>query len=441
MAVTWGRFCHPRSVRAVAACARTPSCGRVRLRATQGVRHSHTRCHTGRPTKSNQWHRQPISLIHLFVELVAKVLSLRLALRFSTLVSSNQSTFIARRCIHDNFLVQQMTDDTVSMLSCRANGRFGGHLSAAVGLRRRGLPRRHLPAKLPHLKPPANPDAVLAFLAGLGLSSADAAALVVRAPKLLCARVEKTLAPVVVGLTGLGLSRSEITRLALLAADAFRKKAIVSKLHYYMGVFGSTDTFFRVMKCCNVLSYSLERVVKPNVAYLRECGLRDCDIAKLCLRRPRIIITNPERVQEMVGCAESIGVPRYSGMFRHALNAVASFSKEEIAARVEHLKNTFTWTDAEVSIAVSKAPLLLNRSKESLQRRSEFLISEVGLEPSYIAHRPVMLGLSLEGRLMPRYYAVKFLKENGLLRHGPSYDTIIKLTEKAFRKQFIYMPS
>ncbi|XP_020155460.1 transcription termination factor MTEF18, mitochondrial [Aegilops tauschii subsp. strangulata] len=371
---------------------------------------------SGRPTKSNQWHRQPISLIHLFVELVAKVLSLRLALRFSTLVSSNQSTFIARRCIHDNFLVQQM-------------------------LRRRGLPRRHLPAKLPHLKPPANPDAVLAFLAGLGLSSADAAALVVRDPKLLCARVEKTLAPVVVGLTGLGLSRSEITRLALLAADAFRKKAIVSKLHYYMGVFGSTDTFFRVMKCCNVLSYSLERVVKPNVAYLRECGLRDCDIAKLCLRRPRIIITNPERVQEMVGCAESIGVPRYSGMFRHALNAVASFSKEEIAARVEHLKNTFTWTDAEVSIAVSKAPLLLNRSKESLQRRSEFLISEVGLEPSYIAHRPVMLGLSLEGRLMPRYYAVKFLKENGLLRHGPSYDTIIKLTEKAFRKQFIYMPS
>ncbi|KAM3296688.1 hypothetical protein ACQJBY_038839 [Aegilops geniculata] len=292
-------------------------------------------------------------------------------------------------------------------------------------------------AKLPHLKAPANPDAVLAFLAGLGLSSADAAALVVRDPKLLCARVEKTLAPVVVGLTGLGLSRSEITRLVLLADDAFRKKAIVSKLHYYMGVFGSTDTFFRVMKCCNVLSYSLERVVKPNVAYLRECGLRDCDIAKLCLQRPRIIITNPERVQEMVGCAENIGVPRYSGMFRHALNAVASFSKEEIAARVEHLKNTFKWTDAEVGIAVSKAPFLLNRSKESLQRRSEFLISEVGLEPSYIAHRPVMLGLSLEGRLRPRYYAVKFLKENGLLRHNPSYDTLIKLTEKAFRKQFI----
>ncbi|XP_044430352.1 uncharacterized protein [Triticum aestivum] len=61
-------------------------------------------------------------------------------------------------------------------------------------------------AKLSHLKSPAKPDAVLAFLAGLGLSSADVAALVARDPKFLCAGVEATLSPIVVELTGLGLS-------------------------------------------------------------------------------------------------------------------------------------------------------------------------------------------------------------------------------------------
>ncbi|KAF7082087.1 hypothetical protein CFC21_085967 [Triticum aestivum] len=196
------------------------------------------------------------------------------------------------------------------------------------------------------------------------------------------------------------------------------------------------------MKFCTLLSHSLERVVKPNVAYLRECGLGDCDIAKLCTARPRLIASNPEHVQAMVTCAENIGVPRGSVMFRHALLAVSSLGKEEFllgcSARVEYLRNTFRWTDAEVNIAVSKYPSVLNRSKESLQRRSEFLISEMGLGPPYIAHRPVILGLSLEGRLRPRYYAVKFLQKNGLLKCDPSYYTVFKESDLVFKKKFIH---
>ena len=73
--------------------------------------------------------------------------------------------------------------------------------------------------KLSHLKSPSNPDAVLAFLADLGLSGADVAALVAKDPKFLCAKVEKTLAPNVAELTGLGLSRAEIARLVSLAGE------------------------------------------------------------------------------------------------------------------------------------------------------------------------------------------------------------------------------
>ncbi|XP_044395000.1 uncharacterized protein [Triticum aestivum] len=82
------------------------------------------------------------------------------------------------------------------------------YLVAACGLTRPQAVKAS--AKLSHLKSPANPDAVLAFLAGIGLSGADAAALVAKDPKLLCAGVERTLAPVVVGLAGLGLSRPDI---------------------------------------------------------------------------------------------------------------------------------------------------------------------------------------------------------------------------------------
>jgi mTERF domain-containing protein len=43
----------------------------------------------------------------------------------------------------------------------------------------------------------------------------------------------------------------------------------------------------------------------------------------------------------------------------------------------------------------------------------------------------------LEGRLRPRYYAVKFLKENGLLKRDLSYYTVVQFTEKVFVEKYI----
>ncbi|VAH52515.1 unnamed protein product [Triticum turgidum subsp. durum] len=107
---------------------------------------------------------------------------------------------------------------------------------------------------------------------------------------------------------------------------------------------------------------------------------------RLVRNQPGLLTTNPECFEGLVACAEKIGVPRGYGMFRHMRHAIAFDSEETITARVEHLKTTFMWTDGDVGIVVSRFPLMLTRSKESLQRRSEFLISEVGLEPAYIAH-------------------------------------------------------
>jgi hypothetical protein len=47
---------------------------------------------------------RPISLIHSFVKLISKVLSLRLAPLMDGLVSLAQSAFIKHWCIQDNFL-------------------------------------------------------------------------------------------------------------------------------------------------------------------------------------------------------------------------------------------------------------------------------------------------------------------------------------------------
>ncbi|XP_020187760.1 transcription termination factor MTERF8, chloroplastic-like [Aegilops tauschii subsp. strangulata] len=291
--------------------------------------------------------------------------------------------------------------------------------------------------KLAHLRSAANPDAVLAFLAGRGLSGADVAALVAKDPKFLCAGVDKGLSPIVAGLSGLGLSDPEMARLLSLAPHKFRCRSIVAKLHYYLPLFGgSLEKLLRAINF-NTNLLCCKRRVEPNVAFLRECGLGDGDIAKLCSSIPRMVTANMERVRTMVALTEGLGVPRGSGMFRHALSAVAFLDEKKITAKVDHLKKTVGWSDAEVSIALPKAPFLLAKSNESLQHGSEFLVSEVGLEPAYIARRPVLLCYSLEGRMRPRYYVVKFLKENGLLKRDPSYYTVFKETERYFVEKFI----
>ncbi|VAI41371.1 unnamed protein product [Triticum turgidum subsp. durum] len=291
--------------------------------------------------------------------------------------------------------------------------------------------------KLAHLRSAANPDAVLAFLAGRGLSGADVAALVAKDPKFLCTKVDKGLSPIVAGLSGLGLSDPEMARLLSLAPHKFRCRSIVAKLHYYLPLFGgSLEKLLRAINFNTNLLCCKGRV-EPNVAFLRECGLGDRDIAKLCSSIPRMVTANLERVQTMVALTKGLGVPRGSRMFRHALSAVAFLDEKKIAAKVDHLKKTVGRSDAEVSVALPKAPFLLAKSNESLQHGSEFLISEVGLEPAYIARQPSLLTYNLEGRMRPRYYVVKFLKENGLLKRDPSYYTVFKETDTYFVEKFI----
>uniref|UniRef100_A0ACD5W4X3 Uncharacterized protein n=1 Tax=Avena sativa TaxID=4498 RepID=A0ACD5W4X3_AVESA len=187
--------------------------------------------------------------------------------------------------------------------------------------------------KLSHLESPSKPDTVLAFLAGLGVSRAAVA----KDPQLLCASVERTLPPNVVKLTSLGMSPSEVARLVSLGCTRFRTRSVVSSVQYYLSIFGSFENLLRIVeRNFYLLSSNVERVVKPNVAFLQECGLGACDITNLCLSQARLLTTNTERLGSMAACAQGLGIPRGSGMFKHALRAIGFHSEENIAAKVDN---------------------------------------------------------------------------------------------------------
>ncbi|XP_006649052.1 uncharacterized protein LOC102706540 [Oryza brachyantha] len=289
-----------------------------------------------------------------------------------------------------------------------------------------------------HLKSSSNPDAVLAFLADLGLSTKEVAAVVAANPRVLCARIDRSLAPICTELRALGLSPSQIARLAQITGRYFLCRSFVSKVRFWLPLFGSSE---RLLQASDwnywLLTSDLEKVVEPNVAFLKQCGLSARDISKLLVAAPRLVTMHPDYVQDAVRRAIQLGVAPGSQMFRHALSTAGCIGQEKVDAKVAVLKESLGWSQEEVSLAVSKAPRILVASAERLRRNAEFLVNEVGLQPQYIARRSVLLMYSLERRLVPRHLVVKLLKERGLIEKDRCFFNAVAPTEEKFLDKFV----
>ncbi|BAS80936.1 transcription termination factor MTERF8, chloroplastic [Oryza sativa Japonica Group] len=300
-------------------------------------------------------------------------------------------------------------------------------------------PQAHKASKsIAHLKSRSNPDAVLAFLADFGLSPKEVAAIVASNPRILCARIDRSLAPICSELRAVGLSPSQIARLAQITGRYFLCRSFVSKVRFWLPLFGSSE---RLLQASDwnywLLTSDLEKVVEPNVSFLKECGLSARDISKLLVAAPRLVTMHPDYVKDAVRRAIQLGVAPGSQMFRHALSTAGCIGQDKIDAKVAVLKESLGWSQEEVNLAVSKAPRILVASEERLRRNAEFLIDEVGLQPQYVARRSVLLMYSLERRLVPRHLVVKLLKERGLIEQDRCFFNAVAPTEEKFLEKFV----
>ncbi|XP_037470851.1 transcription termination factor MTERF9, chloroplastic-like [Triticum dicoccoides] len=287
--------------------------------------------------------------------------------------------------------------------------------------------------KLCHLKSASNPDAVLALLSGVGLSRPDIAAVVAADPLLLRSRVDNV-APRLSALRDrLGLSAPEIASFLLVGATALRSCDITPKLEFWIPFFGSFGKLLQTMKRNrSILTTDLEKVAKPNIALLEQCGLSVCDIVKLSTPCSRLLVFNPERVKAFVLRAEKLGVPRSSYIFKYAVGVACSITEDKVAARMEFLRSTLGCSMDKVRVAVRNKPHILGISEEKLRLKIEFMVNEVGLDPEYIVERPMLFTYSLEKRMKPRYYVAKILQVKGLMKKSVGFRRLVGYGEDNF---------
>ncbi|KAF7100336.1 hypothetical protein CFC21_101864 [Triticum aestivum] len=287
--------------------------------------------------------------------------------------------------------------------------------------------------RLSNLTSLSKPQATVAFLLGRGVPRSDIAVAVVADPSLLYASVGMVLAPRFAELSELGFSPSQIV--AILSIR--RTGALRGNLLFWFGIFDSYPKLLFLAKSNReLLSASIEKVIKPNLATLQECGISAPDIAVLSLYSCRLFTVKPKFLVDAVARIEELGVQRSSWMFRRALAALAFKSKDVLARKIQFLHTLGFSQDDLVNIA-KKAALVLALSDKKIQRSVGFLMKDVGLQASYIARRPALIMYSVERWLLPRYSLLKLLRQKGLLDVELDYYTMASLAEKKFVQNFV----
>ncbi|CAN6204256.1 unnamed protein product [Urochloa humidicola] len=150
--------------------------------------------------------------------------------------------------------------------------------------------------------PGFDPDAVLALLSGIGLSRADIADIVAADPLILRSRVDR-LEPRVLALRDrAGFSVPPIASFLAVGSRLLRDcRDVGPKFHFFVNFFGSFEKLLLVMKRCNsLLTIDLDRVVKPNIAFLHQCSISLRDIAQVCSRSSRLLTFNLEHLKEEI---------------------------------------------------------------------------------------------------------------------------------------------
>ncbi|WOL08656.1 transcription termination factor MTERF15, mitochondrial-like isoform X1 [Canna indica] len=295
--------------------------------------------------------------------------------------------------------------------------------------------------QIAHLQSTKRPDAVLSFMESQGFGSAHLRKLISLRPRFLCCDVEKNLAPKLQSLRDIGFSRSDLVDIIVAQPGILFlnfNRSVLPRLKTWESIFGSRELLIKHIKSkTRFFSCNIEKVVSRNLKFLAdECGIPE-ERACLAIRmNPSFIVQKLDSLRTLVVRAEEIGKPRTSRMFLWTLYALRMVSKERYDAKVKFMK-IFGWSESDFASAFVKAPNIVCSSQEALQRKMDFLIKEVGCTPSYIAHHPHILLLSLEKRIIPRFRVLEMLKSKGLWTSKYQPSSFFNLSNIKFREKYV----
>ncbi|ONK60724.1 uncharacterized protein A4U43_C08F21900 [Asparagus officinalis] len=169
------------------------------------------------------------------------------------------------------------------------------------------------------------------------------------------------------------------------------------------------------------IARDLEPSVAPKVALLKEYGISGTEIVHILRRGRGFIRWSLESTEALLRKVQELGFDVKSPMFervglKRRWNSLGGSGGRRRGFFL-HLR---------------KPPYFIHLSKENVHAKMDFLVKEAGCEQSYISSSPLLLTLSLETRLKPRYHVLLQLLKSNEIVHTRSLWYVMPFSDKNF---------
>ncbi|XP_058079881.1 uncharacterized protein LOC131228069 [Magnolia sinica] len=284
---------------------------------------------------------------------------------------------------------------------------------------------------------PKNPDSVLTFFKSHGFSESHIKSIINRIPQLLFAIPESSLSPKIQFFIEKGLSESDIV--GLIVSNPYilicsLERRIKPGFDFILSLLG-TDRFVIELLKRSMFRLHLHKLV-TNVTVLKNYGVPSSHISKCLANQPMALMLNPDRFNENVKMVKEMGFNPSTFMFVAAVRMTVSLSRSTWDMKFK-VYRSLGWSDEEILSAFRKHPGFITISEEKIRRGMDLFVKELGWSTSYISTRSVLLSLSLEKRVMPRYRFLQVLMSKGLISKDKMLASSFIMSEKLFLEKYV----
>ncbi|XP_042480694.1 transcription termination factor MTERF8, chloroplastic [Macadamia integrifolia] len=259
--------------------------------------------------------------------------------------------------------------------------------------------------------------------------------LIIRRPAILNLDFETQLVPRIMFLTELSGGDENATGAVLLKLPsvlAYTTEHLQSHAEFFRSFVGLTDPeiFKIVLVYPNVFSASKDRKLQPRVEFLMECRLNSIDIFRFLIKAPLFLgLSFRENLSKKLVFLLKIGYKYRTKELALALGAVTRTSCENMQ-KVINVFLTYGLDYSEILAMSKKHPQILQYNCESLQKKVEYLIEDMGREIGELLDFPAFLGYKLDARIKHRYEEKK-----KIIGEGMSLNKLLSVSTERFSKK------
>ncbi|XP_026425408.1 uncharacterized protein LOC113321717 [Papaver somniferum] len=287
-----------------------------------------------------------------------------------------------------------------------------------------------------------NPDSVLDLLENHGFTKPYISKLITWYPKILKFGIQKNLKPKFDFFKSKGLSGIDLAEFFLSCNPRVLETSLQDK----------------IIPCCdalkNIVQFDKNVIViirrhpwlltgsvylknlMVNIELLGDEGVPQSNVSNFLMNQPSSLTISTTKFEEIVQQIKGMGFDPSKAAFLRGLQGLTAMTKPTWELKV-NAYGKWGWTEDDIQNAFRKHPQCMMLSEKKIMSTMDFLVNQMGYNPSSMAKWPAIFSYSLEKRIIPRCSVYKILTSKGMVKDKIALITFLSLSDESFLKKFV----